>query len=92
MKKILSVVLAVIMVLSCFGIMTSAAGDSISAATNVTFNTTYNGTFSVASKKDFYDFSLLYISNIPEIRYLWHLLNYRIYCSGMYFNVGRIVR
>ena len=30
--------------------------------------------------------------NIPEIRYLWNHLSYRIYCSGMHLDVGRIVR
>ncbi len=59
MKKILSVILAVVMIFSCFSILSIAAGDSIAAATNISLNTTYSDTFNSASTKNFYAFSII---------------------------------
>ncbi len=58
MKKVLSVILAAIMVFSCFGVMTNAAGSSVSDATSLSFNYTYNGSLSSSSSKEFYTFTL----------------------------------
>ncbi len=58
MKKFLSVVLVVLILVSSLGTMASAAGDSISAATSISLNSTYNGSITSSSTIDYYKFTV----------------------------------
>ena len=61
LKKLTSLCLAIIMMLSIFTIApitVNAAGDSIGAATNYTLGTTVNGSLTTTSRKDVYKFTL----------------------------------
>ncbi len=61
MKKGLSIILALIMVVStmaCLTTFASASYDSMSTARNVTFGTTYSGNISSTDKNEFYKITL----------------------------------
>lgn len=58
MKKILSIILVSIIVLSSLGMVANAAGDSISAATSISLNKSYSGSITNSSTIDYYKFTL----------------------------------
>ena len=58
MKKLLSIILASLIIFSSFATAASAAGDSISAATSISLNKTYSGSITSSSTIDYYKFTL----------------------------------
>ncbi len=61
MKKVLSIFLALIMIMStmaCLATTASASYDSMSTARNVTMGTTYSGSISSSDKNEFYKITL----------------------------------
>lgn len=58
MKKLLSLVLALLLSASCMFITASAAGDSMSAASSINVGSSYSGSITSSSNVDFYKFTL----------------------------------
>ena len=58
MKKVLSVTLALLLAFSCLFITASAAGDSFSNATTISFNKTYSDSVTTTAANDYYKFTI----------------------------------
>lgn len=58
MKKVLSIILASIIILSTFAIVANAAGDTISTATSINVNKSYSGSITSSSTIDYYKFTI----------------------------------
>ena len=59
MKKALSFILAVLMLLSVGVVGVNAAGDTIATATPISLNTQYSGNISDTNSKDIYKMTLV---------------------------------
>ncbi len=78
-KKLLSLVLAIVMVVALFPLEIFAAGNSISTATDISLGYNYSGEISTANKYDYYKFTLSQSGSLNITASAMVNLYYRIY-------------